>query len=128
MLRVFCVQSELNQALSSLRLTQSSSNYYDGEKIVETDDPRWIASIKETERLSVAETKAAIALINVELTTLAGAAALTRYVADQEGLGNEWLSGLVDPEDERTKKCGRPWEYFLHRNLAKVLEQAASAA
>ncbi len=105
-------------------MTQSSIAYYDGEKIVETDDPRWIASIKETDRLSLAETEAAIALINVELTTLVGAAALTRYVADQERLGNEWPRGLVDPEDERTKKCGRPWEYFLHRNLAKLLTAA----
>jgi hypothetical protein len=47
------LESELDAELPN-HLTQSNSNYYDGEKIVETDDPRWIASIKETERLSIA--------------------------------------------------------------------------
>jgi hypothetical protein len=93
-------------------------------KIVETDDPRWIEAEKASNQLADAETEAAIELINVEPVTLAGAAALMRYVADMEANGCLWPDGLQN--DDKPSKCGKKWEVYLHRNIAAVLEAQAA--
>jgi hypothetical protein len=93
-------------------------------KIVETDDPRWIEAEKASNQLADAETEAAIELINVEPVTLAGAAALMKYVADMEAKGCLWPDGLQD--DDKPSKLGKKWEVYLHRNIAAVLEAQAA--
>jgi hypothetical protein len=94
--------------------------------IIETDDPRWIAIEKEVQCLDDAEEEASIALINVEPTTLLGAAHLMGYVVEREARGDEWPSGLVD-DDAPPSKFGKPWAYFLHRNLADFIGRLAAA-
>lgn len=96
-------------------------------KIVETDDPRWIAIEQETHRLHEAETDAACALVDVEPTTLLGAAHLIGYVVEREARGDEWPQGLVG-DDAPQKKYGEPWSFFLHRNLADFIGKIAIAA
>jgi hypothetical protein len=57
------------------------------ERIVETDDPRWIAAITARWDASEAMDDLAIDLLNTELTTVDGVDALLRHFADQdEGL------------------------------------------
>jgi len=56
------------------------------EKIVETDDPRWPKAILARGRASDAADAAAMALLDIEPTTVAGAAALLKYVAEEEDL------------------------------------------
>jgi hypothetical protein len=102
------------------RLRQSNIDCYE-TKIIETDDPRWIALQREIMRLMNAETATAMELVNVQPTTLAGAAALLRYVADLEANGQEWPTGLFEDNDKDQHGIGRDWSMFLHRNIASLL-------
>jgi hypothetical protein len=54
------------------------------EKIVETDDPRWLAAIRARWEASNSMDDLAIDLLNTEPTTVAGIEALLRYFGDQE--------------------------------------------
>jgi hypothetical protein len=87
-------------------------------RIVETDDPRWIAAERAVSECSENETAASIMLINVKPTTLTGAAALLEYVAQHERRGDAWPDELVDDDDLATS-------FFreLCQNIAAVLSQ-----
>jgi hypothetical protein len=93
------------------------------EVIVETDDPRWIESEKNVHALFDADGGAAIGLINVEPTTLAGLAALMRHVTEYERKGDSWPGGL----EEDDAKIGKNWVVYLHRNIASLLERHAGS-
>jgi hypothetical protein len=54
------------------------------EKIVETDDPRWIAAVRARWEASSYMDDLAIDLVNIEPTTTAGVEALLRYYAEHE--------------------------------------------
>ena len=84
-------------------------------RIVETDDPRWIAAARAVSECSENETAAAMMLINVNPTTLTGAAALLEYVA-HERRDEEWPDELEDDD-------GRATSFYreLCRNLAALL-------
>jgi hypothetical protein len=71
-------------------------------RIVETDDPRWIAAERAVFEGSDNENAAAMMLINVNPTTLTGAAALLEYVAQHERRGDEWPDELRDDDDRAT--------------------------
>jgi hypothetical protein len=97
-------------------------------EIAETDDPKWIAFQQAYDQLSNAETDAAIELINVKPTTVEGAVELLRYVVMRAERGDEWPTGLVDDdvEENASIRRGRPWTYFLHRNMVELLSQIAA--
>ena len=80
------------------------------EKIVETDDPRWIDSVREVHRTSDAETDAAYALANVAPTTMAGVVGLLQYAISFPP--EEWPEGVESDDDTET----RPWHYLSDRN------------
>jgi hypothetical protein len=90
------------------------------EKIVETDDPRWIDAERRLYALNGAEIDASMELISVEPTTLAGVAALLKHVATIEAKGWDWPSDLKE-DDAKPPVLGKKWEVFLHRNLAATL-------
>jgi hypothetical protein len=92
---------------------------------LETDDPRWIESAKNVHSLFDADQDAAMGLISIEPTTLAGLAALMRHVATYEANGDGWPDGLEDDDDKPTA-IGRDWEIYLHRNVAALLETLAA--
>jgi hypothetical protein len=94
-------------------------------EIVDTDDPRWIESESTCHALIDADTKAALDLIETVPTTLAGAAALMRYVASLEENGHGWPGALHDDDDKQTG-AGRDWTVCLHCNIAAVLERVAA--
>jgi hypothetical protein len=85
------------------------------EEIVETDDPRWIDSVREVNRVSEAATDAAYALANVAPTTMAGVVSLLQYAISFPP--EEWPEGVGSDEDTET----RPWHTFLIETLIAVL-------
>ena len=94
------------------------------EKIVETDDPRWIKSERAIRETSDAESDAACALINVMPTTLAGVIALLQYAVSADPDGQAWPDDLLADE---SAKLSRPWHHFLIANLAQILPGMVSA-
>ena len=85
------------------------------EEIVETDDPRWIDSVREVNRASEAATDAAYALANVAPTTMAGVVGLLQYAISFPA--EEWPEGVQSDDDTDT----RPWHTFLIEMLIAVL-------
>jgi hypothetical protein len=85
------------------------------EEIVETDDPRWIDSVREVNRVSEAATDAAYALANVAPTTMAGVLRLLQYAISIRP--EEWPEGVASDDDTET----RPWHTFLIETLIAVL-------
>jgi hypothetical protein len=89
------------------------------ETIVETDDPRWIESVREVHRASEAAAEAAAeaayALANVAPTTMAGVVGLLQYAISIRP--EEWPEGVQSDDDTET----RPWHTFLIGTLIAVL-------
>ena len=85
------------------------------EEIVETDDPRWIESVREVHRTSDAATDAAYALANIAPTTMAGVVGLLQYAISVRP--EEWPEGVQSDDDTET----RPWHTFLFEMLIAVL-------
>ena len=92
------------------------------ERIVETDDPRWIACEREVIRSMDAETDAAITLVSICPTTHAGVLALLQYALVRDNDGEAWPRELVS--DDGTKE--RSWHYFLIGNVAAALADIGS--
>jgi len=95
------------------------------EKIIETDDPRWIANARKLHAIHEATSDAEMGLIQVEPATLAGLAALMRHVSQHEDLGGEWPSGLHEDGD-KPSSIGKSWEVYLHRNIVALLGAQAA--
>ena len=85
------------------------------QMIVETDDPRWIDSVREVHRTSDAETDAACALASIAPTTMAGVVRLLQYAISIRP--EEWPEGVQSDDESET----RPWHYFLIEMLIAVL-------
>jgi hypothetical protein len=85
------------------------------EEIVQTDDPRWIDSIREVNRASDAATDAAYALANIAPTTMAGVVGLLQYAISFPP--EEWPEDVQSDDDTET----RPWHTFLIEMLIAVL-------
>ena len=94
------------------------------ETIVETDDPRWIASERAIRTASDAETDAACELLDVLPTTLSGIITLLRYAVSADPDGQAWPDDLLTDE---SAKMSRPWHHFLIANLARILPGMVSA-
>jgi hypothetical protein len=92
------------------------------EEIVETDDPRWIDSVREVHRTSDAETDAACALASIAPTTMAGVVGLLQYAISIHP--EQWPEGVHSDDDTET----RPWHYFLIEMLIAVLPGMAVQA
>jgi hypothetical protein len=69
------------------------------EEIVETDDPRWIDSVREVHHTSDAATDAAYALANVAPTSMAGVVSLLQYAISISP--EEWPEGVESDETPR---------------------------
>jgi hypothetical protein len=85
------------------------------EEIVETDDPRWIDSVREVHHTSEAATDAAYALANIAPTTMAGVVGLLQYAISIQP--EQWPEGVHSDDDTET----RPWHTFLIEMLIAVL-------
>jgi hypothetical protein len=85
------------------------------QTIVETDDPRWIDSVREIDRTSDAATDAACALASIAPATMAGVGALLQYAISFPP--EQWPEGVQSDDDTET----RPWHTFLIEMLIAVL-------
>jgi hypothetical protein len=83
------------------------------EKIVETDDPRWIESERAVWQAWEAEDGAAIDLVCIQPTTRAGVLALLDHAIAYDTDGEGWPRGLQSDDGKRT----RDWHQFLIENL-----------
>ena len=107
---------------TSLPLKQRQSFIGYGEAtIVETDDPRWIKNTRDYQPASDAETDAAIALVSIVPTTIAGATALLQYATAADTDGHCWPDALQSDDGKKI----RTWQFFLIEMLADVLPRLA---
>ena len=99
------------------------------ERIIETDDPRWIAAERATFAKSDLVDEVAANLASVEPTTMAGVAALLKYFAAVEAIdgGAMWPDSLLD-DDDRTLKGEASCGYFVARNVSRSLDRLGVAA
>lgn len=117
----FCAAVEAEGVLDEeLPYERKRSNYCAGEAtIVETDDPRWIEAQHATNATLDAAEGAALDLLEVRATTVAGAAALLAYAAEHVRQGYGWPQDLVD-DDHKNR---RDWEVYLHEAVADSLKE-----
>jgi hypothetical protein len=94
---------------------QSSVDTWD-EKIVETDDPRWIECERAVIKASDAEIDATIPLVDVTPTTRSGIIALLQYAVSNDTDGEGWPRDLVG--DDGKTHC---WQHFLLENILEAL-------
>jgi len=89
------------------------------DKIVETDDPRWPAALRAVSAASSAMDDAAIDLVNIEPTTVAGVEGLLRYFADDED--NIFPDGVArgDGSEETFETYLARHAADAHRDLAE---------
>ena len=76
----------------------------------------------EFDRLNAAVEEAVGTLVDTQPTTMAGAVALLRHVAEHEDKGD--TVHCLEDEDGKTK----PWSYFMHQTLADALEKMRASA
>ena len=107
--------SNLDETLPDEKTRSSIDNW--GEKIVETDDPRWIASERRVDSAWDAQTDAACLLCDTPPATIGGLFALVNYIVEAEAADKDiWPSNLVDENDRK-----RSFHYFLLQNIGKSL-------
>lgn len=92
------------------------------EKIVATDDPRWIESERAVMRSFDTETDAACVLVTVRPTTIAGILALLHYANAADNDGEAWPRELASDDGTKT----RSWHYFLIEAIAEALPSMVS--
>ena len=100
---------------------QSSVDAWE-EKIVETDDPRWIECERAVIKTSDAEIDATIPLVDVTPTTRAGILALLQYAVSNDTDGEGWPRDLVG--DDGKTHC---WQHFLLENILEALGAEVTA-
>ena len=85
------------------------------EKIVKTDDPRWIDAERAVVRAFEAEEDASIQLVCIQPTTKAGFFAIMEHALSHDKDGEAWPVDLVSDSDDG--KRTRAWHYFLIESL-----------
>jgi hypothetical protein len=85
-------------------------------QIHETDE-RWLESRKAVSAAWEAEGDAAIELVNVYPTTMAGVMALLEYAISDDTDAETWPQDLLSDDGE----TGGSWHHFLIRNLTEIL-------
>jgi hypothetical protein len=88
------------------------------EKIVETDDPRWLAVVRARWEASNSMDDLAIDLLNTEPATVAGIEALLRYFVDQE-------EGLFPEDVSHDDGSEGAFGTYLVRHAADALGEIA---
>ncbi|TWI07885.1 hypothetical protein LPJ38_03145 [Bradyrhizobium daqingense] len=109
--------SELEQEIP-LEKRQSEVNPWEDEFIVETDDPRWIASERALLKAFDAEIEAACALCEIRPKTRPGLMALLNYALTHDKDGHGWPRAL---ESGDSRNITRSWHHFLIENVTVAL-------
>jgi hypothetical protein len=112
--------SDLEQELPR-DLRRSHADVWE-EKIVETDDPRWIECERDVIRTMYLESDAACELVGVRPTTMKGVMALLEYALVTDTDGAAWPTDLESDDGTKT----RSWHYFLIENLSDAIAGLAA--
>jgi hypothetical protein len=108
------------------------SNNWNGDlTIVETDDPRWIASVQAIVAAVNASDAAEDAFLDIAPTSIAGVPAVLAYAAEFVcKTGGEMGRKYEAPAGSCgwAREHGVSWEVRLHINLAKALAAMPPAA
>ncbi|MGF6309931.1 hypothetical protein ABIB82_004072 [Bradyrhizobium sp. i1.8.4] len=91
---------------------------------VRSTDPRWIEADEEVTRSMKADDAAAIELLNIRPTTMAGLLALLKHATEFDTDGQGFPEDLHS-NDERD--ISRSWQFFLIENVAGVLAERLAA-
>ena len=90
--------------------------------VTSADDPIWIAHIEEGVSSWTAEQDAAVALIDTDDLTPAGALALLEYASSiEEHFSDPWLEVL----DDNQKPCS--WHSLLMKKVTEALQPVRAA-
>ena len=92
-----------------------------GEEIVATGDPRWIDCQRAVLRAWEAQDDAAVSLLNIRPTTLAGVTALLRYAVEANVDDQVWPAELLTDDAGNQ----RSWHHFLVESVAAALPNCA---
>jgi hypothetical protein len=94
-----------------------------GEEIVESDDSRWIDCQRAVRLAFKTQDEAAVSLLNVRPTTMAGVTALLRYAVEANVDDQVW------PVELLTDDAGnqRSWHHFLIESVAAAMPKAVMA-
>jgi hypothetical protein len=87
-------------------------------RLVGTDDPAFIMSALVTRHASDQLFTAAIQLLEVRPTTIAGVIALANYAEEYMAAGNGWPEDVVDDDDDEP----RDWTRHLLEGIAVALK------
>lgn len=114
-----CVSIHIDLESAIPRDRRKSSIDAHESKIIETDDPRWIESERDVDRLGDAEIDAACKLLmhSAMPTTMAGVVALLEYAVVADTDGYCWP---VDLQSDDGTEIGS-WHHFLVEMVACVL-------
>jgi hypothetical protein len=111
LMSVFEIHSRLDRELPIDKCRSSVTAYE--EKIVETDDPRWIECERAMMRAYDTEDNAAIELVCIQPTTRAGFVALIEHALAYDTDGAGWPTELKSDDGQRI----RSWHWFLLESL-----------
>ena len=99
-----------------------------GTDIGANDDPRWTAFQDEYWGTADRARAAALALLEIQPTTLAGAIALLDYSVEFEVEFEVWPDGLAGWADEgESEKDRQPWHVWLQNNVSLALQAMAAS-
>lgn len=126
---VMLMKSEQEEdVVKALPADRCRSNSF--SQVVETDDPRWTAAVREYDEAHNAMEEAGVAVLDVQPKTVSGAAALLRHAADNFDANDGVLLGwpeklLPDGVDAAAARWNTPRspEYFIIRNVGRALER-----
>ena len=122
-------EGDLAEQLPKERLQSTCSTCWDELEIVETDDPRWIASLQTVDATCDAAFAAEDAFLDVAPTSIDGVAAVLAYVAGFVcKTGGEMGRTYEAPAGSCgwAREHGVSWDVMLHMNLAEALKNMAT--
>lgn len=122
-----CVERKCALENALPRDRRKSNNWSGEQTIVETDDPRWIAAVREEVEGSDLRQEAALTFMSTEPTTIAGVYAMLAYFADVEVIdcGMAWPDSLHDDDDPAVTRHGASTGYFVARAACRTLARIA---
>jgi hypothetical protein len=97
--------------------------------IVETDDPRWVDSLRAVQETADTMHDLALGLLDIVPTTVAGVVALLNHVGDGDGDGDWMFPEYMNGEaDKRRRKAWRPFNLAVMLHVSKALVSLTGAA
>jgi len=92
---------------------------------VATDDPLWTAACHSFNEALLKSDEIACAMLDIEITSVEGLAALMAYAGEHVEQGFLWPQGIID---DTVDDKARDWEQWALVKAAKTMRQLSGAA